>query len=136
MSRTHEFSFSRFWAMVVKEFVQMRRDRLTFGMMIGIPLIQLVLFGYAINSDPKHLPTAVLLASLPESVKEAGSQRGEKALASLSHYFGRIQALWKPVATEEAFEIVRRRLFSNINDKLAMESVNAWSEAGVSRSPR
>jgi ABC-2 type transport system permease protein len=48
--------------MVVKEFVQMRRDRLTFGMMVGIPLLQLVLFGYAINSDPKHLPTAVLLA--------------------------------------------------------------------------
>ena len=48
--------------MVVKEFVQMRRDRLTFGMMIGIPLIQLVLFGFAINADPKYLPTAVLLA--------------------------------------------------------------------------
>jgi ABC-2 type transport system permease protein len=48
--------------MVVKEFIQMRRDRLTFGMMIGIPLLQLILFGYAINSDPKRLPTAVLLA--------------------------------------------------------------------------
>lgn len=62
MVRKHEFSVSRFWAMVVKEFVQMRRDRLTFGMMIGIPLIQLVLFGYAINSDPKNLPTGVILA--------------------------------------------------------------------------
>jgi ABC-2 type transport system permease protein len=40
----------------------MRRDRLTFGMMVGIPILQLVLFGFAINSDPKHLPTAVLLA--------------------------------------------------------------------------
>src|SRR6476619_7526599 len=57
-----EFSLARCWAMVVKEFVQMRRDRLTFGMMIGIPLMQLVLFGFAINADPKHLPTAVLLA--------------------------------------------------------------------------
>jgi ABC-2 type transport system permease protein len=56
------FSLSRCRAIVVKEFVQMRRDRLTFGMMIGIPLLQLVLFGYAINSDPKHLPAAVLLA--------------------------------------------------------------------------
>lgn len=56
------FSFKRFIAMVGKEFVQMRRDRLTFGMMVGIPLIQLVLFGYAINSDPRHLPTAVLSA--------------------------------------------------------------------------
>jgi ABC-2 type transport system permease protein len=57
-----EFSPARFWAVVVKEFVQMRRDRLTFGMMVGIPLLQLVLFGFAINVDPKHLPAAVLLA--------------------------------------------------------------------------
>jgi len=56
------FSPQRFTAIIVKEFVQMRRDRLTFGMMIGIPLLQLVLFGYAINSDPKHLPAAALLA--------------------------------------------------------------------------
>ncbi|MEF2229982.1 MAG: ABC transporter permease [Pseudodesulfovibrio sp.] len=48
--------------MVDKEFVQMRRDRLTFAMLIGLPLIQLILFGYAINSDPRHLPTAVLSA--------------------------------------------------------------------------
>lgn len=48
--------------MVRKEFVQMRRDRLTFAMMIGIPLMQLILFGYAINSDPRHLPTAILSA--------------------------------------------------------------------------
>ncbi|WP_320172609.1 ABC transporter permease [Maridesulfovibrio sp.] len=47
-------------AMARKEFVQMRRDRLTFAMMIGIPLIQIILFGYAINSDPRHLPLAVL----------------------------------------------------------------------------
>jgi ABC-2 type transport system permease protein len=56
------FSLARCWAMVVKEFVQMRRDRVTFGMMIGIPMIQLILFGFAINSDPKHLPAAVVLA--------------------------------------------------------------------------
>jgi ABC-2 type transport system permease protein len=56
------FSLARFGAIVVKEFIQMRRDRLTFAMLVGIPLLQLVLFGYAINSDPKHLPTAVLLA--------------------------------------------------------------------------
>lgn len=80
-------------------------------------------FIQALTEALKAVPTAVLLASLPESDKEAGSQRGVKALASLSHYFGRIQALWKPVGTEEAFEIVRRRLFSSINDKLAAESV-------------
>jgi ABC-2 type transport system permease protein len=48
--------------MVVKEFIQMRRDRLTFAMMVGLPLIQITLFGFAINFDPKHLPTAVLSA--------------------------------------------------------------------------
>jgi ABC-2 type transport system permease protein len=56
------FSFSRFAAVVVKEFIQMRRDRLTFAMMVGIPLMQLMLFGFAINSDPKHLPAAVRIA--------------------------------------------------------------------------
>jgi ABC-2 type transport system permease protein len=56
------FAFHRLWAMVLKEFIQMRRDRATFGMMIGIPLLQLTLFGFAINSDPKHLATAVLAA--------------------------------------------------------------------------
>lgn len=62
MRKQRTFSVYRFWAIVVKEFIQMRRDRVTFGMMIGIPLIQLVLFGFAINADPKHLPTAVLMA--------------------------------------------------------------------------
>jgi ABC-2 type transport system permease protein len=57
-----EFNGRRFWAIVAKEFIQMRRDRVTFAMMIGIPLLQLVIFGYAINSDPKHLPTAVYSA--------------------------------------------------------------------------
>ena len=65
----------------------------------------------------KLVPTAVLLASLPESQKEAGSQRGVMALEALAHCFGRVHALWKPVAAEEAFEIVRRRLFAPAHDK-------------------
>ena len=56
------FSFHRLRGIIIKEFTQMRRDRLTFAMMLGIPLIQLTLFGYAINADPRHLPAAVLLA--------------------------------------------------------------------------
>ncbi len=59
---SHRFSFARFVAVMVKEFIQMRRDRLTFAMMIAIPIMQLVLFGFAINSDPKRLPAAVLSA--------------------------------------------------------------------------
>lgn len=62
MNNRRIFSLARFWAMVVKEFIQMRRDRLTFGMMVGIPLALIVLFGFAINADPKHLPAAVLMA--------------------------------------------------------------------------
>ena len=57
-----KFSFERLRGIISKEFLQMRRDRLTFAMMLGIPLLQLTLFGYAINSDPRHLPTAVLMA--------------------------------------------------------------------------
>jgi ABC-2 type transport system permease protein len=53
--------WSRFLAVFIKEFVQMRRDRITFAMMVGVPLMQLILFGYAINSDPKALPTAVVM---------------------------------------------------------------------------
>jgi ABC-2 type transport system permease protein len=56
------FSLHRFAAVIGKEFLQMRRDRLTFAMMIGIPIAQMILFGFAINADPKNLPTAVQLA--------------------------------------------------------------------------
>ena len=54
------FSFARLWALLVKETIQMRRDRVTFAMMIGIPLVQLMLFGFAINTDPKELPAALV----------------------------------------------------------------------------
>ena len=46
-------SWSRWVGIIMKEFIQLKRDRLTFGMIIGIPVLQLILFGYAINSDPK-----------------------------------------------------------------------------------
>ena len=55
------FSITRFLAIASKEFLQMRRDRLTFAMVLGIPLMQLILFGFAINSDPRQLPTAILI---------------------------------------------------------------------------
>ncbi len=56
------FTFHRLWAIVLKEFIQMKRDRVTFGMMVGIPLMQLMMFGFAINADPRHLPTALRAA--------------------------------------------------------------------------
>jgi len=54
------FSLARMWAVFIKEFQQMMRDRLTFAMAVGIPVLQLILFGYAINTDPKGLPTAIV----------------------------------------------------------------------------
>ena len=62
MSTAHltRFSWARMLAVFIKEFQQMMRDRLTFGMAVGVPILQLVLFGYAINTDPKGLPTAIV----------------------------------------------------------------------------
>src|SRR5947199_10839216 len=86
MSETHARDQSRgtteppfgFWrrsyAMVVKEFIQLRRDRVSFAMIVMIPVMQLLLFGYAINTTPRNLPTAVLLqedSDLARSVLKA-----------------------------------------------------------------
>src|SRR3990170_5383319 len=67
-SKPHDGSFrmmglslSRMLAVLAKEFTQLLRDRLTYAMILGIPIVQLLLFGYAINNDPKNLPTAVLV---------------------------------------------------------------------------
>jgi ABC-2 type transport system permease protein len=62
MNKAHitRFSWARMLAVFIKEFQQMMRDRLTFGMAVGVPILQLVLFGYAINTDPKGLPTAIV----------------------------------------------------------------------------
>ena len=56
------FSLARIWAILLKEILQMRRDRITLGMIVGVPLMQLCLFGFAINFNPKALPTAVSVA--------------------------------------------------------------------------
>ncbi|MFZ3081388.1 ABC transporter permease [Rhodoferax ferrireducens] len=73
------FSFARVAAIIVKEFQQMLRERLTFAMAIGVPVMQLILFGYAINNDPKGLPTALvaydngpLARSLVASIQNTG----------------------------------------------------------------
>jgi ABC-2 type transport system permease protein len=58
--------FARLWAIIVKEALQLRRDRLTFAMMFAVPIVQLILFGFAINADPRGLPTAVLVAEQTE----------------------------------------------------------------------
>lgn len=89
-------------------------------------------FVQALTEAVKLVPRAIVLASLPESDLEAGSQRGVAALRALEKTFGRVQALWKPVATEEAFEIVRRRLFEPVRDEKAREAVcRAFADAYI-----
>lgn len=92
------FSLSRWLGILVKEFIQLKRDRLTFGMIIGIPLIQLTLFGFAINSDPRHLPTAVVLA-------DAGpAARAYVAAMKNSEYFDIVGSLEHDRQAEELLD--------------------------------
>ncbi|MDT8998131.1 ABC transporter permease [Paucibacter sp. APW11] len=83
------FSFPRMAAIFIKEFQQMLRDRLTFGMAVIIPIMQLILFGYAINTDPKGLPTALVAQdqgefsrSLMAALQTSGYFRLDQTLAS------------------------------------------------------
>ncbi len=89
-------------------------------------------FVQALTEAMKACPNAVMLASLPQSDREAGSEHGVKTLKDLEHCFTRIQALWKPVGSDEAFEIVRRRLFARIDDRAAADAVcRAFAETYV-----
>jgi len=97
---TMRFSFWRLWAVMVKEFIQMRRDKATFAIMIGIPLIQLILFGYAINSDPRHLPTAIVNAD-----KDSPYSREILMAMQNSSYFKFISP---PVTEQQSHELIRQ----------------------------
>jgi ABC-2 type transport system permease protein len=90
----HTYSARRLWAVMVKEFVQMRRDRLTFAMIVGIPILQLILFGFAINSDPRSLPMAVLSADA-----SVYSRTFVRALENTGYF-----AIVRNVTTEEEAE--------------------------------
>lgn len=80
-------------------------------------------FIQALTEALKAVPSAMMLASLPESEAEVGGPAGAKALVALEKYFGRVESVWKPVAAEEAFEIVRRRLFQSVGDPGEREKV-------------
>ncbi len=98
MKLAARFTVPGFWlrtrAMLVKEFIQLRRDRVSFAMIIMIPLMQLVLFGYAINTTPRNLPTAVLM--------QESSDLGRSVLKALENtrYFRMVAQ----VHDEEAFD--------------------------------
>src|SRR5215510_5710733 len=90
--------WTRFVAVFLKEFVQMRRDRITFAMMVGVPLMQLILFGYAINSDPKALPTAVVIGD------QSPFARAIVTALQNSDYF---RVVGPPVSEQKADELLR-----------------------------
>jgi ABC-2 type transport system permease protein len=93
------FSWHRFVAVLAKEFVQMRRDRLTFAMMIGVPVMQLVLFGYAINMDPKGLPAAVVSAE---------ASPFSRSLVRALENTGYFRVVARPRTVAQAAELVAR----------------------------
>jgi ABC-2 type transport system permease protein len=68
-------SFHRFVAVLQKELIQARRDRFTLALMMGMPLVQLFLFGFAINTDPKHLPTALVMGDDSRPAAPGGAMR-------------------------------------------------------------
>ncbi len=83
-----------------------------------------VSFIQALTEALKAVPNAILLAALPESELEAGGTMGQRALNSLEKYFARVESVWKPVGTEEAFEIVRRRLFETHGENAEVEGIS------------
>lgn len=93
------FSFGRVGAIALKEVRQLRRDRLTFGMIVGVPVLQLVLFGYAINQDVRHLPAGV--ADL------AGTQ-ASRALVSDAQASQVIDVVESAGSAEELLELLRQ----------------------------
>ena len=80
-------------------------------------------FLQALTETASRVPNAMVLASLPESAMEVGDQLGQAALDAVQKVFGRIEAVWKPVGTDEAFEIVRRRLFGPVQSEGARDEV-------------
>ncbi|AYL64169.1 MULTISPECIES: ATP-binding protein [Citrobacter] len=82
-----------------------------------------ITFVQALTEAFKAVPNAILLASLPESALEVGGTMGQKSLDSLEKYFARVESVWKPVATEEAFEIVRRRLFEFAGESAQVQGI-------------
>ena len=87
------FSLARLGAILAKEFVQMRRDRITFAMMLGVPIMQLVLFGFAINNDPKGLPSALVAL---------GNDRYTRAIVSALEVTGYYRFVARPTSEREA----------------------------------
>jgi ABC-2 type transport system permease protein len=107
MRRHHGFSLVRWWSIVLKEFTQLKRDRLTFAMIVGIPILQMALFGYAINTNPKHLDTAII------SADDSDITRSFIAAMQNSSYFKIVEELPNEAAGREA--LARGQLLFVVN---------------------
>lgn len=103
MSAAALLSPARLGAVLSKEFVQMRRDRITFAMMLVVPIIQLLLFGYAINNDPKGLPAAVLAL---------GQDRYTRAVVAALEVSGYYRFVRRPESAAEAESLMARGAIS------------------------
>ena len=125
---TAGLSWARTWAVLVKEFTQMRRDRITFAMMLGIPIMQLLLFGYAINSDPKHLPTAVFVqddSAFSRSILKSMSNSlyfDIKGVARSSQELDRMMATGKAVFTVTIPADFARRVVRGEDPQMLVEA--------------
>lgn len=102
-ARSAVFAPGRLGAMLAKEFVQMRRDRITFAMMLVVPIIQLLLFGYAINNDPKGLPAAVLAL---------GQDRYTRSVVAALEVSGYYRFARRPESAAEAESLMARGAIS------------------------
>lgn len=98
MTQRSGFSLVRWWSIVRKEFIQLRRDRVTFAMIIGVPILQMALFGYAINTDPKHLDTAIISADHSDITRSFISALKNSA------YFKVVEELPSEAAGREALD--------------------------------
>lgn len=103
MSALALFSPGRLGAVLAKEFVQMRRDRITFAMMLVVPIVQLLLFGYAINNDPKGLPAAVLAL---------GQDRYTRSVVAALEVSGYYRFAKRPESAAEAESLMARSAIS------------------------
>ncbi|HEV7324453.1 MAG TPA: ABC transporter permease [Bosea sp. (in: a-proteobacteria)] len=103
MSALALFSPGRLGAVLAKEFVQMRRDRITFAMMLVVPIVQLLLFGYAINNDPKGLPAAVLAL---------GQDRYTRSVVAALEVSGYYRFAKRPESAAEAESLMARGAIS------------------------
>jgi ABC-2 type transport system permease protein len=90
---------SPFWPMLRKEFIQMRRDRLTLAMMVVIPAIQLMLFGYAIRTEVRHLPTVVL---------DESRSSESRALAEVMQNTGNFDVVARAASRAEVQDLIQR----------------------------